>query len=228
MLGLIDLSTEGLLHLVLLIPPLLLSLTIHEFAHARTALAFGDPTARNMGRCSLNPLVHLDPMGTLCIVITGFGWAKPVPVNVYNLEPPKMGSLAVSLAGPLSNLMLAAVASLLLRAWFLTAGRIGPTAYDLGQMILWRTATVNVILCVFNLVPLYPLDGHHIARDVLPGHRQGEFMHWQVRFGPVLLMALLFGPRLLRMMSRSADIPDPLGWLFQNVGGLILRALLSF
>jgi Zn-dependent protease len=219
---------QAVIELLMLVPPFLLSLTIHEFAHARTALAFGDPTARNMGRCSLNPLVHLDPMGTLCLIIARFGWAKPVPVNPHNLVPRKMGSIAVSLAGPLSNLMLAVVTSLLLRVWFTLDGKISATAYDLGRVVLWQTAAVNVLLCVFNLVPLFPLDGHHILREILPGDRQGAYMHWQVRYGQVLLLVLIFGPRLLRMLSPQSNIPSPLGWVYRHIGDLIFKILFSF
>ena len=89
--------------LILVAPPLLLSLTVHEFAHARTALAFGDPTAKAMGRVSLNPLVHLDPIGTIVLLVTrAFGWAKPVPINPANLHPRRLGDIAVSAAGPAS------------------------------------------------------------------------------------------------------------------------------
>jgi Zn-dependent protease len=217
-------TQEALLYRLLVLPPLLLSLTVHEFAHARTALAFGDPTARDQGRVSLNPLVHLDLIGTLCIVLTGmFGWAKPVPVNPHNLHPPRLGDIAVSLAGPLSNLMIAVVTGLVLRVWFVYGPGVGARAYSIVYVILLTTATVNVLLCVFNLIPLFPLDGHHVVREVLPWNQRAAFMQWQMRFGSILLMALIFGPRLLLMVTRNPNIPDPLGWIFDSVRWVVLR-----
>lgn len=203
--------------LILILPSLLLSLTIHEFAHARTALAFGDPTAKQMGRVSLNPLRHLDPMGTIMIIITsmtgiGIGWAKPVPVNPHNLHPRRLGDAMVSLAGPASNIFLAVVMGLLLKV----LANIGPKVF--GQELLrgagtmlFVTMQVNVALCVFNFLPLFPLDGHHIAREMLPSRMQEPFMRWQVRFGAMVLLVLLFGPRLLSMLSGGKTYFNPVG-----------------
>jgi len=219
------LDARWLFDTLILIPPLLFSLVIHEYAHARTALAFGDPTARNMGRLTLNPLAHLDPFGTLCIILVGFGWAKPVPVNPANLSPYPMGSIAVSVAGPASNLLLAVVTALLLRLWWMFGIAVGAEVYAAIYGYLLYIASVNIILCVFNLIPLFPLDGHHVARELLPVERQYGFMRWQVRFGSILLMALIFGPRLLAALTRNPNIPDPLGWVFMHVRTIVLGAL---
>src|ERR1035437_8633090 len=113
---LFDIDSAWLADKLLTIPLLIFSLVVHECAHARTALAFGDPTAKNMGRITLNPLPHLDFMGTLCLIFSGFiGWAKPVPVNPYNLHPRRLGDIAVSFAGPASNLSLALIFGLILK-----------------------------------------------------------------------------------------------------------------
>jgi len=218
-------DAQWLLYKLILLPPLLFSLVLHEFAHARTALAFGDPTAKSMGRLTLNPLAHLDPIGTLCIILVGFGWAKPVPVNPLNLEPRKLGDIAVSLAGPASNLMLAVIFGLLLRLWWTVGLTKSPTTFQAVHLYLLYIASVNILLCTFNLIPLFPLDGHHVVREVLPLDSQEGFMHWQRRFGPILLMALIFGPNLLSMITRNPNIPDPLRWLFHHVRIIVLAAL---
>ncbi|MCD6304024.1 MAG: site-2 protease family protein [Planctomycetes bacterium] len=220
-----SLDPTWLLDTLVLIPPLLFSLVIHEYAHARTAHAFGDDTARLMGRMTLNPLAHLDPIGTLCIILIHFGWAKPVPVNSANLHPRRLGDIAVSLAGPLSNLVLAVVTGILLRLWWTFGPRISPQFYAPVYGYLLLITSVNIILCTFNLLPLFPLDGHHVLRELLPARKQRPFMEWQLRFGSLVLMALLFGPRLLVMFTGRADIPDPLGWVFYHVRMLVLGLL---
>lgn len=196
--------------LVICLPPIILSLTVHEFAHARTALAFGDDTARLNGRVSLNPIRHLDPLGTLVLIVTqGFGWAKPVPVNPANLHPPRLGGIMVSLAGPMANLMLAATTALLVR-YLLHFGLTEPTRnVQLLYRVLLTVIQINVGLAVFNLLPIFPLDGHHIARDMLPEEKRASFMAWQVRHGWVVLLAVLFGPRLLQELLHR-HVPDPL------------------
>jgi Zn-dependent protease len=215
-----------LLERAVLVTPLVLSLCIHELAHARTALAFGDPTARDMGRCTLNPLVHLDPIGTISMLLVGFGWARPVPVNVYNLHPPKWGNIAVSLAGPVSNLMLALLTAVTMRILLASdaflAWRWSETAIDL----IYFTMGANVCLFVFNMLPLYPLDGHHIFREQLPVDMQVPFMQWQMRYGRFALMGLILMPMLLRGTSLSWI--NPLGWVFHHAAGMMMRLVFLF
>jgi len=199
-------------------PPLLLSLTLHEYAHARVALAFGDPTALRAGRVTLNPLKHLDPLGTIMLFIVGFGWAKPVPVNPFNLHPRGLGDFMVSLAGPLTNLALAIIAGCLMKI-FLATPAVAPESHIAKLLVtaLFFTMGINLVLFTFNLIPLYPLDGHHMLREVLPSHLREGFMRWQLRFGRWGLLALLFGPRLLTMLSPQQNIPNPIGWLIGHV-----------
>lgn len=218
------LSTAWLLEKITLIAPLVFSLSVHELAHARTALVFGDPTARNMGRCTLNPLAHLDPIGTLSIFLCGFGWAKPVPINPHNLRPPKWGNIAVSLAGPLSNLMLGIVIALILRL-LLAAGL--PMATGMGRTLFavsLFTMAVNICLFVFNMIPLYLLDGHHILREQLPLRMQASLMHWQMRYGRLILLALIAMP----MVSKALNVPtaEPLAWVFRQVTNVALDNLI--
>lgn len=199
--------------------PILLSLSVHEFAHARTALAFGDPTAKMMGRCTINPLVHLHPIGTLGLIFGGFGWAKPVPVNPNNLHPRRLGNISVSLAGPLSNVGIAILCVIALRVMVYEGVHVnlqaGFTPTDLAAFLLIYTVIINLNLCIFNLIPLFPLDGHHIGREMLsPGKQQG-YMQWQVKFGMALLLAMVFLPRLLQ--GTNLAWVDPLGWYLGQI-----------
>ncbi len=215
-------SPEWIYDTILLLVPLLFSLTVHEYAHARTALAYGDATAQSMGRVSLNPLVHLDPLGTIVLILTrGFGWAKPVPVNPNNLYPRRLGNIMVSLAGPASNFCLAIVTVLLIKAFMLALPYLGeaPWHESILMMLMWLMVA-NIGLCIFNLVPLFPLDGHHILRELLPPASQADFMQWQLSYGRYFLMGIIFLPRLL-------DIQGPVGWVIKHVLSWAMRLLLS-
>ncbi len=209
-----------------LAPPLLLSLTLHEYAHARVALAFGDPTALRAGRVTLNPLKHLDPIGTIMLFIIGFGWAKPVPVNPFNLHPRGLGDFMVSLAGPLTNLALAVIAGCLIKIFLaIPAANQESHITELVFKALLITMGINLLLCTLNLIPLYPLDGHHMLREILPSYLREGFMRWQLKFGRLGLLALLFGPGLLARFSQQQNIPDPFGWLIRRVFGLACYCL---
>lgn len=170
-------------------PAILLALTVHEFFHAWSALRFGDTTARDAGRLTLNPLAHLDLFGTIVLFLSQFrfGWAKPVPVNPYNLRGnPRVADFWISAAGPLSNLGLAFLFGLLFRAVAaLSLPLPGPVF-----MILFYGVSVNVSLALFNLIPLFPLDGSHILRSVLPDS-YGPMLDNLDRFAPFLLMILI-------------------------------------
>jgi Zn-dependent protease len=211
---------EWLIQQLLLLPPLLLSLVIHEYAHARTALAFGDTTARDQGRLTLNPMAHLDPVGTLCLILAHFGWARPVPVNPHRLHPPRIADIMVSLAGPASNLAIAVICGVALRVLYWQIG-VPQTESVLGLVyqMLMLTMIVNVALCVFNLIPLFPLDGHHIVREQLSPLGKQSFMEWQGRYGQFVLMALIVGPRFLEVANPKLlqNMPwlDPIGLMFR-------------
>lgn len=179
-----------------LIVALLIGITVHEFAHAWTADELGDPTSRNQGRLTLNPLAHLDPLGSLMILFAGFGWGKPVPVNPYLLRTdPTVGMALVSFAGPLSNVLTAFLFALPIRFGLLHPtfpGRLLPSAWGLVQTIVF----LNLILAVFNLIPLAPLDGYKVALAVLPRDWARKWQQLET-YGPIILILLVFLPTLL-------------------------------
>ena len=177
--------------LLLLAPPILLALTFHEFAHAYVANRFGDDTAKLSGRLTMNPLAHLDPLGTIMIFLVHFGWAKPVPVNLNNLRNPKQGMLWISAAGPLSNILLALISGLLLR--FFATMDISPQPNSITEifiiMVVW-SLRINLALAIFNILPIAPLDGSKILYGLLPD-RFAKHIHLLERYGPILLIGLI-------------------------------------
>ncbi|MDD5427499.1 MAG: site-2 protease family protein [candidate division Zixibacteria bacterium] len=167
---------------------MLFALTVHEFFHAFLAFKFGDTTARDMGRLTLNPLAHLDFMGTLMMFLSGFrfGWAKPVPVNPMNLKNPRVADFWISIAGPLSNLGLGLIFGLIFRI-------INNLSMDIPEavvMFLFFSVMINVSLAFFNLIPVFPLDGSHILRSILPEKYESTLDQFD-RFGPYLLLILI-------------------------------------
>ena len=143
--------------LIFRVPALLIALTVHEYAHARAAVAMGDDTPRQLGRVTLNPLAHLDPVGLLMLWLTQFGWAKPVPINPNRFQSYRSGMVWVSLAGPLSNAVMAFVAAIALGAckfW-------GLGIPEVWKILAW-TRDYNIILAIFNLLPIPPLDGSKV------------------------------------------------------------------
>lgn len=161
------------------------ALTVHEFSHALAANYLGDSTARYSGRLSLNPMVHLDIWGTLMLLIAGFGWGKPVPVNVYNLRWKKWGDAAVSLAGPLSNFISVAIFIFIFK---MVAPYLAPD--NLLAIFLAFLVLVNLILGVFNLIPIPPLDGSKILFAALP-EKFDSFKKWMNIYGMWVLLGLL-------------------------------------
>ena len=185
-------------HLVTIFAVLLFSLTIHESAHAWSAWRFGDPTAQRLGRISLNPARHIDPIGTLLLPLVAFttgapiiGWAKPVPVNGHNLDNPRRDFLYIAAAGPASNLVLAGLASLVMRSV-----PVSPIELGLGPALpVWRIASVafelNLLLAVFNMVPIPPLDGGNVLAGLLPSGLANLYDRFIRPWGFLLLYALL-------------------------------------
>ncbi len=175
---------------------LIVAITIHEFSHALAAERLGDPTPRLQGRLTLNPLAHLDPLGTLMLVLVHFGWGKPVVFDPFNLRHPRRDSAIISIAGPISNILLASVCSMLVHILFATHVMTMPnpalsTTTLLIVGFLQQLIVINVILAIFNLVPIAPLDGFKIVEGILPEDKAREW-HELERYGMIFLIFLLF------------------------------------
>ena len=183
---------------------LVATISIHEYAHARMADRLGDPTPRAMGRLTLNPKAHLDPLGTLALLLIGFGWGKPVPFDPYNLRSPRRDSALIALAGPASNLLFAFVLSMLIR--------FVPLTYLLTSLIS-ILVSLNIMLAIFNLVPVFPLDGEKILSGLLPAGLAQEYGNIMRQYGTLILIFLLLP--LGGASPISALISPVIGWITQ-------------
>ncbi len=161
---------------------LLVSITIHEFAHAWVADKLGDPTPRYQGRVTLNPLAHLDPLGTVMLLLVGFGWGKPVEFDPYNLKNPVPDAAKIALAGPASNIILAIILS-----FAISLDQTG----TLVDIVLQTVLYINVVLAIFNLVPIHPLDGGKILVALLPKTTALEFDSFMHRYGNMILILMI-------------------------------------
>ena len=192
------------------IPVLLFAITVHEYAHARTALFLGDPTAKLAGRITFNPISHLDPFGAICLFLFNFGWAKPVPINPRYFRNPRMGSLWVSLAGPLANLGVALVMGILIR-YFLFPG-------DLYLTMLITMLFMNIGLGLFNLLPIPPLDGSHVLESLLPYNALGKYRQIE-RYAPIVLMSIFIADQFLHLRIFSRLLGYPIFYLAHLLAG---------
>jgi Zn-dependent protease len=217
------------MELVYVLLALLIALTIHEASHALAAYALGDPTPKEMGRLSLNPFAHLDPLGAVMILLVGLGWGKPVMIKAENLKPgPKIGMALVGIAGPLSNLVLAIIASIPLRLhWvsllpqrfieidFLPAQL---QFFSMGRIILY-IVFLSLGLAVFNLIPINPLDGSRLWEIVLP-------MHWYARitrieiFGLFVVIGLVLSDRFFGTNILMSILGPPIRFLWYLLVGM--------
>ena len=199
------------LSFLIFLAALFLAISIHEAAHAWAADRLGDPTARFSGRLTLNPFAHLDPLGTLMLLLFGFGWGKPVPVDYYNLRQPRRDAALISLAGPLSNLVLAIFISLVWRLGIY----LSPPSAQILSFFFFPLLQLNLVLGVFNLLPLNPLDGGKILTGLLPSP-QSEAVESFLESYSLILLILLFLP-LFRGHSLLDFIISPLINFFQTL-----------
>lgn len=162
---------------------LIIAISIHEFAHAWVADHLGDPTPRMQGRVTLNPLAHLDPLGTVMLFLVGFGWGRPVEFDPYNLKDQKRDAALIALAGPASNIILSIIIALLIHFAF--------PGINLISLALARILTINISLAIFNLVPVAPLDGEKILYALLPRLTAIEYRQFMERYGLFVLMLLI-------------------------------------
>lgn len=198
------------------------ALTVHEFAHAWTADKFGDMTPRLTKRLTLNPLAHLDPLGSLMLLVAGFGWAKPVQVNPYTLARHSAAALAlVSLAGPLANFLMAVLAAIPFRLGFLSTYEVATSRSMLLPSLatlLYEVIFINLILMLFNLIPLAPLDGDKIAEYFFPSSWKPVLERIRP-YGPAILLLLVFGGRVIGL--------DFLGFILGQPTRALLQLLLG-
>lgn len=181
--------------ILLIAPPIILSLTVHEYAHALSAWYFGDDTAKKLGRLTLNPLAHLDFLGTIMLFIVHLGWAKPVPVNPANFANPRKAMLYVSLAGPASNIVLAFFCGLCLRFLDVFLLESGP-AVQMVIIILNYGLYINLVLAFFNMIPIPPLDGSKVLFSFIPSEYDSYIEKYSA-VGPwALLLLILLGNRM--------------------------------
>lgn len=168
---------------------LLIAFTVHEFAHAYVAYKFGDTTAKDQGRLTLNPKEHIDPIGTILILIAGFGWARPVPVNRNRFKNPRLAGILVSLAGPLSNLLIAIIGYAI---WVgMIAAGIEPNTYV--YQFMNQLIGLNILLFVFNLLPIPPLDGYRIIEDVVSPRIRAKMTQFE-QYGMLIFLIIIFTP----------------------------------
>ena len=178
---LIGRGAEALPDFLSFLVAIVIAITVHEFAHAKSAQKAGDPTPGHYGRVTLNPLAHFDPMGTIALLLAGFGWGKPVPVNPFLFRRPRLDNILVSLWGPLSNFILAALFAIPLRF-----GWAGPYT-----IVLVYIVEMNLVLGLFNLIPIHPLDGSHILSGLLPVEQARKLDAFYARYGVLLLFGLI-------------------------------------
>jgi len=193
---------------------LVISITIHEFSHALAADRLGDPTPRLQGRLTINPMAHLDPLGTLMLFIAKFGWGKPVQFDPYNLKNPRRDAAFISLAGPASNLIAASICAVIIHLIVLFTALNLVTNIALNILIIFTT--MNVILAVFNLIPVHPLDGFAIVRGFLPEESARQWQELE-RYGMLFLLFLVFP-----IFGRSS----PINSIISPVVNVILSILL--
>ncbi len=193
--GVIQVS-EKLISFLIFLPLFFISLSVHEFAHAFFANKFGDDTAKKLGRLTLNPIKHIDLVGSILMPLLAFssgyliiGWAKPVPVNRNNFRNPLKNDLIVTVAGPVSNFVLAFVFYFILTA----LNGINPEGLHLIKKVTWLGVYFNVFLFAFNLLPIPPLDGSHIVYDLFPGKLTAKYLNLGL-YGTLLLFAFIYSP----------------------------------
>jgi Zn-dependent protease len=212
-------------HLPFVVIVVMIVFTVHEFAHAYSAYKFGDDTAYKEGRVTLNPMVHLDIMGTILLLIAGFGWAKPVPVNASRFKHRRIMSVVVSAVGPLSNLLMAVVGMLVVYVLFAT-GVIQAASPGVQSAILvffFYFNSINILLFVFNLIPLPPLDGYRIVSEFLPLRLRYK-IEQNIQWAMIIFLLFVFIPPLRAVtldpvLSMQTPIFDGInGWLSSIFG----------
>ncbi|MCL6570126.1 MAG: site-2 protease family protein [Bacillus sp. (in: Bacteria)] len=190
---------------------LMIAFTFHEFSHAFVAYKFGDMTAQKQGRLTLNPLKHLDPIGTLLIFIAGFGWARPVPVNRFFFKKPRLAGVLVSVAGPLSNLILASLGFIIGYGLSSNGVMVTDGFYDFLDIFI----QLNIVLFVFNLLPFPPLDGYRIIEDLAPVDIRAKMTQYE-QYGVLIFLVLVITPLNQYTIQPMFNVIIP--WVGEGLG----------
>lgn len=216
-----------LIQLILLLPIMFFALSLHETAHGFVAWKLGDPTAKNLGRLTLNPIKHIDPIGFLVLLLFGFGWAKPVPINARYFKNPKWGFALTAIAGPLSNFLLGIVNAMLYGV-FLALANSGTTGFS-GMILYWTAvffllaAHLNFVYSVFNMIPVPPYDGSRLLFAFLPQRTYFSIMRYERQIMLGLLAILVLCAYLLPV--------SPFSWVAEKLTGLfaapVYKAMIS-
>ena len=206
------------LSLLYTLPAIIIGLTVHEWAHAFAADKLGDPTAKNLGRMTLNPFAHIDLFGFLCLLVVGFGWAKPVPVNPRNFKNYRRDDIIVSLAGIAMNLVVAFFATIL---FYFGVYRWNFGSNEAFYTIFLSIVMINLSLAVFNLLPIYPLDGSHVFESLFMRYIPRFFMFLR-QYGQYILIALLVSGLV------STVLGTVVGWLFEGFSSVAIAILRLF
>ncbi len=222
--------------LIYLVPVILISITFHEVSHAYCSYRLGDPTAKNMGRLTLNPLKHLDILGTIMILVSGFGWAKPVPINPMYYKDKKKGTMLVGLAGPLSNIMLAFLFSFPMAYLGSKYGNVRIDAmFSVDQLYIFNSFSpipilfnlsrffyiININLAVFNILPVPPLDGSRVLSGILPKRQYFKIMQYENHIAVIFLLLIFIFPGILY------KVMFPFIWLLETSIRFIAMPLLK-
>jgi len=206
-----DLFNQAILRII----PALICITIHELAHGFTAYKLSDRTAKDMGRLTLNPIKHIDPIGLLMMLVMRFGWAKPVPVDMRNFKHPKWYMAITALAGPVSNILLAIVFMMIFGLVFMSLTTV--TAGTQLIEILYNTIYISIALAVFNMLPLPPLDGSKVLFSLLPEKTYYKLMHYE-RFGMIVLIVIVGLQMFLGINIFGLIIGYPAEVIFNSLG----------
>ncbi|MFT6925851.1 MAG: Zn-dependent protease [Psychromonas sp.] len=196
--GLLSLLMQNPVTFLMLAIPLLYSIIFHEIAHGLVASWFGDNTAKRSGRLTLNPVAHIDPIGTLMLLLVGFGWAKPVPVNFNNLRPSRLGVICVALAGCTINIIIAMTAILLMQFDVFNTSSVFST-------VLPIVAKINIMLAALNLIPIPPLDGSRVLMEFLPRQLQATLSRFEP-YGFLIILILLYTGFLYPVINVFEDV----------------------
>ena len=207
-----------ILEWIIRIAVLLFAITIHEYAHGKAALSLGDPTAKNAGRLTLNPISHIDPIGAICLFLFHFGWAKPVPVDIRYFQNIRRDTILMALSGPISNIAAAFLTGLFLRFYFLQI--------PVYQVVLVYMLVMNIGLGLFNLLPIPPLDGSHVLENILPPSASIKYRRIR-RYAPFILIGILLADNYLHLNILGRLLTYPIFKIAHLFGGDNLYRILG-